>query len=772
MARARPLVTGAALLGTLSLGIAAPACAPAEEKLDASEEREGDRLARESGFGADPDYVVRQRVVFDTESADMARFERQPFSHRARKWHVYPMTVYPGARIGFRLQTEDREMTQVAELRVYGPALSDGAFPKSRSLVVDEHGQASLKQETLEPGRYVVVVGPREKSGFLPRYPGNVVSLKVPGAAEPVEFSLILAENGWTVTSPSGTYHVVGPLPPSDRIGANSGSLRLKAISAGAKDHEARIAAWSTRELYTSARGTADESVLGQVVDETLVLKAPGGDRSLLIQQSAQLGHSTEHILLQVLPKTIASDVEVPLEYRGVTLTMEHELDCMTDECRVPVVAEANAPACGPSGPKQCATGRACFGGKCLRTLPSSLVESVSESFKPLFIDPLDPSTYSLEVSCAENCMPTPVDRARMTKYPVYYAHGFNSSRETWSSVLEWLGRVPGFRDHSSAESVPAFEPIEVRANRLRQKLASFVRTMEESAPMANERMRVNVVAHSMGGLDARALISSPKFNDQCRQSECEDIVDEKTGAKQKTTCCAPSDANGEPTMWRDRIASVTTLSTPHRGSSFASWGLDQLKSGFGASLRLVAERFFGLDAGGYDGFKRTLEALSTQQGDEREKDLPAPNAARVYTWACATGQERCAMPAGSDAPTKGADGRFLLPPPSARPTIFSFAGVSCVTGGCGSVLDPTLILPSSVLANAGEKKNDGVVGIDRARYGIFMGVVALDHFDWTRTEANASLGKSALQWAFGIKNEPIERFHQTWLERLAQAGY
>ena len=97
---------------------------------------------------------------------------------------------------------------------------------------------------------------------------------------------------------------------------------------------------------------------------------------------------------------------------------------------------------------------------------------------------------------------------------------------------------------------------------------------------------------------------------------------------------------------------------------------------------------------------------------------------------------------------------------------------MACATGGCGNVLDPTLLLPYGVMSSSGEKKNDGVVGVDRARYGIFMGVLPADHFDWTRTSDMTTGGKQALAWLFGVKTEPVERFHQVWLERLAQAGY
>jgi len=54
---------------------------------------------------------------------------------------------------------------------------------------------------------------------------------------------------------------------------------------------------------------------------------------------------------------------------------------------------------------------------------------------------------------------------------------------------------------------------------------------------------KVNIIAHSMGGLDTRHMM----FNDR-RQGKI-----------------------------HERVASVTTISTPHEGSPFADWGLDNL---------------------------------------------------------------------------------------------------------------------------------------------------------------------------------------------------
>jgi triacylglycerol esterase/lipase EstA (alpha/beta hydrolase family) len=763
MARFRAL----AFLLVACAATAGAACAPAAGEPDPGEEPENDLLARESGFGSDPDYVVRQRVLFEKESDDIVRFERQPFSHRAKRWHVFPMTTYPGAKIGVRFMSDDRNMAQVGEVRLYGPAFSDGSFPKARTVVLNEHGQAEIPAAVLDPGRYVVVVGPREKASFLLRYPGNVVSLKLPNAPEATDFSLTLTKDGWTASTGTETYRIVSPAPDH---AADAKTFRLKTSGSYAKEIDCAIGAWKNFELYTNESGSADEGVLGTLEDTSLLLKSEGVELRRLVVEAVRVGKS-EPFLVRTLPEKLPQ-TGVPADLRGKPLTLVQVPDCQTNECRAPVIADDKAAECAVANGAACGDGFGCFEGKCQRQLPADVLEKLSESYKPLFLDPKEPSTYSIEIACSEHCTPTPVESGRMTKYPVYYAHGFNSNKDAWSSILGYLGHVPGFGDRSRAESVPAFEPIESRANRLRQRLATFIEYMQDAAPISGERMRINVVAHSMGGLDSRALVSSPRFNEDCEKSECEDI-DDRTNAKSKTNCCAPSE-NGKPTMWRDRIASVTTLSTPHRGSSFASWGLKQLADDatLSPALKLAAEKLFGFDEAGYQGFRQTLDALSVERGEERESALTPPNPARVYTWACATKEEKCGVPAGIDAPAKGADGAFLLPAPNDRPTIFSWAAMACATGGCGNVVDPMLLLPYGVMTRAGEKKNDGVVGVDRARYGVFMGVLPADHFDWTRMANSASSGKQALEWLFGLKTEPIERFHQTWLERLAKSGY
>lgn len=70
---------------------------------------------------------------------------------------------------------------------------------------------------------------------------------------------------------------------------------------------------------------------------------------------------------------------------------------------------------------------------------------------------------------------------------------------------------------------------VETRADQLREQLHKYTNGFEDYA-------KVHIIAHSMGGLDTRHMIYKHRM--------------------------------------QDRVASLTTISTPHHGSSFADWGV------------------------------------------------------------------------------------------------------------------------------------------------------------------------------------------------------
>ena len=138
--------------------------------------------------------------------------------------------------------------------------------------------------------------------------------------------------------------------------------------------------------------------------------------------------------------------------------------------------------------------------------------------------------------------------RSAQPRYPVVLAHGFMGFDEIGVGARKHLyfrGIGPHLERIGAQVYIPRLPPastVEVRA----QRLADLIRALPDP--------RVNIVAHSMGGLDARYAIS-------------------RLGLA-------------------GRVASLTTIGTPHLGTPLASAG----NALFGAVSRML-RRFFDLVA-------------------------------------------------------------------------------------------------------------------------------------------------------------------------------
>ncbi len=134
--------------------------------------------------------------------------------------------------------------------------------------------------------------------------------------------------------------------------------------------------------------------------------------------------------------------------------------------------------------------------------------------------------------------------------YPIVLAHGVCRFDFFWSGPLkidnsddphlDRLHYFKGIRTMLVSKGYPAFHArvswaagVDTRAEDLRRCIMDVMQETE----------KVNIVAHSMGGLDARHMM----FNDR------------------------------DKGLIHKRIASLTTISTPHSGSPFADWGLKNL---------------------------------------------------------------------------------------------------------------------------------------------------------------------------------------------------
>lgn len=126
---------------------------------------------------------------------------------------------------------------------------------------------------------------------------------------------------------------------------------------------------------------------------------------------------------------------------------------------------------------------------------------------------------YAFNLHCEWGC------EDPWTRHPLFLMHGFGASEETWDEVLTWYGEE-GYL--ARAASVERFEPSPVRAAQWRQALDDW--------QAGGTWRRVHLIGHSLGGIDARFLA-----------------------------------AHLDPNR---RVASVTTVASPHWGTPLADIGL------------------------------------------------------------------------------------------------------------------------------------------------------------------------------------------------------
>lgn len=255
-----------------------------------------------------------------------------------------------------------------------------------------------------------------------------------------------------------------------------------------------------------------------------------------------------------------------------------------------------------------------------------------------------------------------PDPQGHATRYPIVLVHGFNASPQVngFYHVAEALtadGHAVVTAD------LPPYLPPARRAPLLAQQI---------DAAMAHYGVdHVNLLAHSMGGLDARYLISALGYG--------------------------------------DRVASLTTISTPHRGSAVADAAMGIIPDDPDSALNALAQALG--------------RAISDFDGDA---DLHATMQALTEDAA-----------AGFNAST----------PDDARVQYFSWAGVSNVLGipndqdfeACGGafwggerrrdVMNGIFLASAGFVAHGDElRPNDGLVTVESARWGRFMGCVPADH--------------------------------------------
>lgn len=257
-----------------------------------------------------------------------------------------------------------------------------------------------------------------------------------------------------------------------------------------------------------------------------------------------------------------------------------------------------------------------------------------------------------------------PEPQGTATRFPIVLAHGFmGSSTNFWAfHGVEEVLRADG---HAVIEGeVPPFHAPSVRAERLAAQIDSVL--AETGAE------KVNIIAHSMGGIDARYLVSTLGYG--------------------------------------DRVASVTTISSPHRGSRIADIALAITPGAVDKAMNALLESIG-------DTFSREADEANLRAALEgiAEKNMPAfndanPDDPRVYyqSWA---GISSITGFANGDARAHCDDKLQLHPGTYDRMDFLLWAMVPFVAG--------VSVAP-----------NDGMATVESSRWGEFKGCVPADHLD------------------------------------------
>jgi triacylglycerol lipase len=277
-----------------------------------------------------------------------------------------------------------------------------------------------------------------------------------------------------------------------------------------------------------------------------------------------------------------------------------------------------------------------------------------------------DAASEGTDVEDATEAAPLgPEPKGVPARYAIVLAHGFDASptnRWGFHGVAEAL-RADGHTVYVA--QVPPYQSV---ANR-----AAVLSTYVEKA-LDDGFTKVNIIAHSMGGLDSRYLVATLGYGDV--------------------------------------VASVTSISSPHRGTAVADLALKVLGKGGGASDKVLngLASAWGLSFNQLAGSSDVRAALSSLS----EANSAAFNAAN---------------------------------PDDARVYYQSWAGVSSILGikrsadmaACGTILGdyrvadmvhPTLVPLTAVVAHIDMRPNDGMATVAGAKWGKFRGCIPADHLD------------------------------------------
>ncbi|KAI9344877.1 Alpha/Beta hydrolase protein [Obelidium mucronatum] len=259
----------------------------------------------------------------------------------------------------------------------------------------------------------------------------------------------------------------------------------------------------------------------------------------------------------------------------------------------------------------------------------------------------------------------------RPTKYPIVLLHGlfgydkitFGPETNPFLQLHYWRG-ISEALQHLGCE---VYVPSNGAVSSIRSRAYALDKFLSETLP----NREINLVAHSMGGLDARYLISH---------------------------------INGHGSNRPYSINSLTTIATPHRGSSFMDFVQEVLGVGYVLDVQ-----------------DPVVEELKQRRA--KAEDVMVSHRMKNKYYVLKSVCSRFDKPAYANLTREYCDAFNAVTPNRSTVHYNSYAAVAKI-----SRLDPLYI--SQRVITMREGPNDGLVSLDSAKWGDFEGIVPnVDHW-------------------------------------------
>lgn len=262
------------------------------------------------------------------------------------------------------------------------------------------------------------------------------------------------------------------------------------------------------------------------------------------------------------------------------------------------------------------------------------------------------------------------------TRYPVVLAHGFNTSTTNFWRFNDVDVALAEDGHEVVLGSVPPFDTPAVRASHLAEQVDALIDGGAE---------RVNLVCFSQGGVDCRYLVSPNGLG------------------------------------YGDRVASVITISSPHRGTYVADVVaalLPDEDSWFGRAVDVMTSWYGGTfsDLAEDSRFVAAMESMSEAAMVDFNREIVDHPDVHYESWAGFSYV-----------------GGFANPRESIDEVCRDDEGVRRIMHheGKRDVMDPLLVGGAIFVAHGTElRPNDGVSTVESARWGRFRGCIPADHLD------------------------------------------